>query len=34
MQGSINSAGIRWHCSSPDYAGIARLLRDCEYQEN
>jgi hypothetical protein len=31
MQGKGNSAGVRWHCSSADYAGISRLLADCEY---
>jgi hypothetical protein len=31
MQGSANSVGVRWQCSSADYAGISRLLPDCEY---
>ncbi len=34
MQGEANSVGVRWHCSSPDYPGIARLLPDCDYREN
>lgn len=29
---SVDTVGVRWHCSSPDYAEIGTLLNDCEFR--
>lgn len=34
LRPSVDSVGVRWHCSSPDYPEIASLLNDCEYRGN
>ena len=32
LRPAVNTVGVRWLCSSPNYREIGRLLTDCEYR--